>query len=129
MEIKYLDGYWFKPLSEDLKQKLKQQENEDPEDNDENYCKCCGHYIEPEEIKNEPFTNEEALSICINTYKIGTQVKSIKWEIIYTITEIPYLFIGNKDKHQRDIIYVKVSDNQEMMLWKEEDAYIQDIRI
>jgi hypothetical protein len=126
MEIEYNNKIWYKPLSEE---QIKHNTDIENDDSDENYCECCGHYIEPEKIKHEAFTNEEALNICVNAFKIGTQVQSIKWGTIYTIVEIPYLFIRNKNKYQRNIIYVKVSDNQEMMLWKEEDAYILDIRI
>lgn len=122
MEIEYLSGMWSKVLTEEqIKQNL------EPEENDENYCECCGHYIEPEYIKPEPFTTEEALNLCIDVYKVGIQIKSMQWGTIFTIVEPPYLLL--KDKGKYDTIYVKVADAEPRQLWCEGFRYIQDIRI
>lgn len=124
MEIEYLNGMWSKALTEEQK---KQQELNEDDENDENYCKCCGHYIEPEKIVPEPFSIEEALNLCTEIYKVGIQIKSMKWGTIFTIVEPPYLVL--KDEGKYAIIYVKVADAEPRELWSEGFRYIRDIRI
>ncbi len=117
MELEYSNGLWSKPLTEE---QIKQNTN--PEDNNENYCKCCGNYIEPEYIEPEPFTTEEALNLCMEIYKVGIQIKSMQWGTIFTIVELPYIVLN-------DGIYVKVANAEPRKLWMEGSRYIQDARI
>lgn len=124
MKIEYSSKMWSKALTEE---QLEQQVKNNDDDNDENYCKCCGHYIEPKEIEPEPFTTEEALNLCIEIYKVGTQIKSMQWGTIFTIVEPPYIVLRDKDK--LNMIYVKVADTEPRLLWFEDQRYIQDARI
>lgn len=124
MEIEYSSEMWSKALTEEQK---KQQELNEDDENEENYCKCCGNYIEPEEIVPEPFTTEEALTLCTEIYKVGIQIKSIQWGTVFTIIEPPYLVL--KDQGKWDTIYVKVADAEPRLLWCDAYRYIQDIRI
>lgn len=124
MEIEYSSEMWSKALTEEQK---KQQELNEDDENEENYCKCCGNYIEPEKIVPEPFTTEEALNLCTEIYKVGIQIKSIQWGTVFTIIEPPYVVL--KDQGKWDTIYVKVADAEPRLLWCDAYRYIQDIRI